>query len=211
MLAPKDTPRKAASGWRLGLLGLAFLCSGIAGLIYQIAWQRLLFATFGVDLISVTIIVSTFMLGLGLGALAGGRLGDRYPAAALRIFALCEILIGAFGLISSPLIRTLGLWLTDASFTVSAIANFLLVLIPTTLMGATLPVLIAYLARAWHNVGMATGHLYAINTVGAMLGSVLTVFWLFHILELDQTIHLAALINISVAALVTVALRTHAA
>ena len=188
--------------WRLGILGLAFLCSGGAGLIYQVAWQRLLFAAFGTDLISVCIIVSTFMLGLGLGALAGGWLGDRFPTATLKIFVLCESIIGLFGLFSPELIRHLGALLSDASFTTSAIANFLLMLIPTTFMGATLPVLITYLVRLWESVGTATGHLYALNTLGAMLGSSLTAFWLFNFLELDQTIHLAAAINFSVAIVV---------
>ncbi|GAB1392321.1 fused MFS/spermidine synthase [Rhodocyclaceae bacterium] len=184
---------------KLGLLGLAFLASGAAGLIYQVAWQRLLFASFGVDLVSVSIIVSTFMLGLGLGALAGGWLGDRFPAKTLQIFVLCEIIIGSFGLLSPGAIRSLALLLTDASFITTAAANFLLMLIPTFFMGATLPVLIAYLVRLWKNVGAATGHLYALNTLGAMLGSSLTAFWLFHFLELDQTIRLAAAINFSVA------------
>lgn len=187
---------------RLSLLGLAFLCSGAAGLIYQVAWQRLLFANFGVDLISVCIIVSTFMLGLGLGALAGGWLGDRFPAATLKFFVLCEVAIGLFGLVSPFLIRALGIWLSDASFAVSGLANFLLMLIPTFFMGATLPVLIAHLVRVWHNVGAATGHLYALNTLGAMLGCSLTAFWLFHFIELDQTIYLAAAINFSVAGVV---------
>lgn len=123
---------------RLGTLGAAFLCSGAAGLIYQVAWQRLLFANFGVDLISVCIIVSTFMLGLGLGALAGGWLGDRFPAATLKFFVLCEVAIGLFGLVSPFLIRALGSWLSDASFAVSGLANFLLMLIPTFFMGAML-------------------------------------------------------------------------
>ncbi len=193
--------------WRISLLGAAFLCTGAAGLIYQVAWQRLLFTNFGVDLISVCIIVSTFMLGLGLGALTGGWFGDRFPALTLQFFVLCEVVIGAFGLISPVLIRALGTAMIDASFAASAVANFLLMLIPTVFMGATLPVLIAHLVRIWNNVGSATGHLYALNTLGAMLGSSLTAFWLFHILELDQTIHLAAAINISVAAVVGISLK----
>lgn len=194
--------------WQLGILGLAFLLSGAAGLIYQIAWQRLLFAAFGTDLISVCIIVSTFMLGLGLGALTGGWLGDRFPNSTLKVFICCESAIGIFGLNSPELIRQLGTLLGDASFTTSAIANFLLMLIPTSLMGATLPVLITYLVRLWDSVGTATGYLYALNTLGAMLGSCLTAFWLFHILELDQTIHLAAGINLSVAIIVWLCFRT---
>ncbi len=185
---------------RLRALGLAFLCSGAAGLIYQVAWQRLLFASFGVDLVSVCIIVSTFMLGLGLGALFGGWLGDRFPTATLRLFILCETLIGIFGVFSPDLIRLLSLWMTDASFVVSAMANFMLMLVPTVLMGATLPVLITHLVRIRNNVGAATGHLYALNTLGAMFGSSLTAFWLFHFMEIDETIHLAAAINLTVVA-----------
>jgi predicted membrane-bound spermidine synthase len=189
----------ALQGWRMSALGAAFLCSGAAGLIYQVAWQRLLFASFGVDLISVCIIVSTFMLGLGMGALAGGWIGDRFPGSALGFFVLCEGIIGSFGLLSPQLIRGLGAALNDASFVVTATGNFLLMLIPTAFMGATLPILVAYLVRSWKNVGAATGHLYALNTLGAMAGSSLTAFWLFHILELDQTIHLAASVNYLVA------------
>ena len=194
--------------WQLGTLGLAFLFSGAAGLMYQVAWQRLLFAAFGTDLISVCIIVSTFMLGLGLGALAGGWLGDRFPAATLRIFVLCECIIGMFGLFSAGLIRHLGVLLNDASFATAGIANFLLMLTPTVFMGATLPVLITYLVRLWNSVGTATGHLYALNTLGAMLGSSLTAFWLFNFVELDQTIHIASAINFSVAIIVWLCLRT---
>lgn len=202
-----DIPSAAISQHQFGLLGVAFLCSGAAGLIYQVAWQRLLFASFGVDLISVCIIVSTFMLGLGLGALAGGWLGDRFSASTLKIFVLCELVIGVFGLASPHLIRTLGVWVNDASFAVSALSNFLLMLIPTFFMGATLPVLIAYLVRLWRNVGAATGHLYALNTLGAMIGSSLTAFWLFHFIALDQVIYLAALINFSVATIILMTFR----
>ena len=77
-----------------------FFVSGVAALVYQVCWQRLLFAAFGVDIDSVTIIVSVFMLGLGLGALVGGDLADRRPGWALRFFALAELGIGVFGLFS---------------------------------------------------------------------------------------------------------------
>ena len=193
--------------WRISALGLAFLCSGAAGLIYQVAWQRILFATFGADLISVSIIVSTFMMGLGVGAFAGGWLGDHFTASTLKIFVLFELMVGMFGVVSPMLIRGLGTLLGDASFTLLAIANFLLMLIPTVLMGATLPVLIVHLVRLWENVGAATGHLYALNTLGAMLGSSLSAFWLFQFLELDQSIYLAATINFTVAVVVWFGLR----
>lgn len=68
-------------------IAAAFFLSGFAALVYQLAWQRLLFVMVGVDIESVTIIVSTFMLGLGLGAVLGGWLADRWPTRILLAFA----------------------------------------------------------------------------------------------------------------------------
>ena len=186
----------------LELLGLAFLFSGAAGLMYQVAWQRILFSSFGIDLISVTIIVSAFMLGLGLGSLAGGWASDRWSTQALLIFSICESGIGLFGIASPHLMRGVASLLFDTPLEIMAIANFLLVLIPTFLMGATLPTLIAFVVRHWRNIGEATGYLYALNTFGAMLGTFATGFVLFIYIELDQVIYLAAFINLSVALLV---------
>src|SRR5687767_14798856 len=80
---------------------LVFFLSGFAALLYQVIWQRLLVIFSGADVYSVTIIVAAFMVGLGLGSLAGGRLADRIGAGAcLWGFALAELCIGAFGLLS---------------------------------------------------------------------------------------------------------------
>jgi len=180
-------------------VGIAFLFSGAAGLMYQVAWQRMLFAAFGIDLASVAIIVSAFMLGLGLGALAGGWVGDRWPNYTLTAFAICELGIGSFGLASPHALRSVASFFLDASFLTMGAATFVLMLIPTMLMGATLPILIAHLARIWGNVGGATGHLYAVNTFGAMLGALVTGFLLFNYVELDVVVYMASAINVSVA------------
>ena len=90
------------------LLVSVFFLSGVSALIYQVAWQRLLFGAFGVDVESVTIIISTFMLGLGCGALAGGKLADRFPGHLILMFALSEFGIGLFGLVSPALILWIG-------------------------------------------------------------------------------------------------------
>src|SRR5207249_6743795 len=89
----------------LRYLAFLFLLSGFAALIYQIVWQRTLFASFGVDVESVTIIVSLFMFGLGLGSLAGGWLQHHLPNRAPHLFLICETGIGLFGTVSLPLIR----------------------------------------------------------------------------------------------------------
>ena len=185
---------------QLPLLSFAFFLSGGAGLIYQVAWQRILFSAFGIDLVSVTVIVSAFMLGLGIGAIAGGQIVDRHPQHALLLFALSEATIGIFGF-SSPAVLH---WASDAffdqSYLVIGIVNFLLVLIPTSLMGATLPILIVHLTRTWGNVGQSTGWLYSVNTIGAMVGALVTSFILFNYIGLNAVIYIAASINILVAA-----------
>lgn len=68
------------------LLG-SFFISGCSALIYQVCWQRALYGVIGVDIDSITIIVSVFMLGIGMGGMAGGWLADRRPACRLRWYA----------------------------------------------------------------------------------------------------------------------------
>lgn len=182
----------------LRLLSIPFFVSGLAALMYQVAWQRLLFVAFGVDIESITIIVSTFMFGLGVGALAGGKLSDRFPHLTIYMFAAAEFLIGAFGLFSPGLIDWVGHLTMDQSTTVIALANFLLLLVPTTLMGGTLPILVAFLVRANGNVGVSIGGLYFINTLGAALGALTIGFLWFFYFEVNTAIRFAAALNIIV-------------
>ncbi len=186
-----------------------FFVSGVSALVYQVCWQRLLFTSFGVDIDSVTIIVSVFMLGLGLGALVGGDLADRFPSQALRFFALSEMGIGLFGLASPGLIRgTADLFVAAPQWQI-VIANFLLLLIPTCLMGATLPILVAYVTRLWGNVGKSIGLLYQVNTFGAACGVAIVGFLWFLLFEIDMAIRMAALLNILVSLLTIAWIKRH--
>ena len=195
---------------RLRLLAAPFFLSGVAALIYQVCWQRLLFAAFGVDIESITIIVSTFMLGLGVGALVGGQLADRFPERIIALFALAEFGIGLFGLLSPTVIREVGRLTIQAPLPIMAAANFLLLLIPTVLMGATLPMLVAFLVRTIGNVGVSIGGLYFINTAGAAIGALAVGFLLLYYFDLDTTIYGAAGINFLVAAGVVLLFRAKA-
>lgn len=186
-----------------------FFVSGVAALVYQVCWQRLLFSAFGVDIDSVTIIVSVFMLGLGLGALVGGNLADHRPALALRFFAVAELGIGTFGLFSPALIRATGDAFVDASPWQIVIANFLLLLIPTCLMGATLPILVAHVTRIWGNVGKSIGLLYQVNTLGAAVGVAIVGFVWFLLFDLDAAIRMAATLNILVSVLTIAWIKRH--
>jgi len=186
-----------------------FFVSGVSALVYQICWQRLLFASFGVDMDSVTIIVSVFMLGLGLGALVGGELADRRPASALRVFALAELGIGVFGFFSPALIRGAGDVFVGAPHWQMITVNFLLLLVPTCLMGATLPVLVAHVTRVWKNVGKSIGLLYQVNTLGGAFGVALIGFAWFLLFELDTAIRAAATLNVLVSAATFLWIRRH--
>ncbi|VTU14991.1 spermidine synthase [Variovorax sp. PBL-H6] len=203
---PTTTVESAMVSRRLAPL---FFVSGVSALVYQVCWQRLLFASFGVDIESVTIIVSVFMLGLGLGALVGGNLADRFPALALRFFALAEMGIGLFGLASPALIRGTGDLFVAAPQWQIVLANFLLLLIPTCLMGATLPILVAYVTRLWGNVGKSIGLLYQVNTFGAAFGVAVVGFFWFLLFEIDMAIRMAALLNILVSLLAITWIKRH--
>ena len=184
-----------------------FPFSGMAALIYQICWQRLLFNAFGVDIESITIIVSAFMLGLGVGALFGGLLADRFPTRILLMFLFAEATIGILGIFSPEIIDWAGERYVRAAPLEIAAVNFSLLLAPTCLMGATLPLLVTYLQRSVRHVGISVGGLYFANTLGASIGSFLVGFLLFHVLTIEQTIYLAACINFLIAAVVGINLR----
>ncbi len=182
------------------LAGL-FLLSGFAALIYQVAWQRLLFTAFGVNSESVTAIVSVFMFGLGLGALAGGWLQSRFPDRLVQIFVATELGIGLFGLVSVELIQLAGP--REEPTMVALVLRVYAVLgLPTLLMGATLPVLTAYFQRHFRNIGKTVGLLYAVNTIGSAIAAFATVQVLFVLTGLGASIALAAICNFLTAALV---------
>jgi spermidine synthase len=82
------------------LLSALFLSSGIPALVYQVVWQRSLFAIYGVNAESVAAVVSAFMLGLGLGGLLGGWLSARYPRQSIILFGVAELGVAVFGLFS---------------------------------------------------------------------------------------------------------------
>lgn len=183
---------------------MGFLLSGASALVYQVGWQRLLFSHLGVELTTVTVVISAFMLGLGLGGLVGGALVDRFPSQALTLFAMAEAGVGLYGLCSPYLLDFAGEQLLFVSTGWLALAMFALVLPPTLLMGATLPVLVTYLSARWLHVGRSTSTLYALNTVGAALGALLTGYLMFHHLGLNEVLRMAAIVNLLVAVGTTV-------
>ena len=186
----------------LANLAAIFFISGFSALVYQVSWQRLLFTGFGVDLTSITLIISVFMMGLGIGAFFGGRIADKFSGKIILIFCLVELFIGLFGLVSYYLILGLQSVLIQASLPVLSVFTFLLLLLPTFLMGLTLPLLTGYFNQFIDNIGQSIGTLYFYNTLGAAIGALATGFILFNYLTLSQTIQLAAVFNLLIAGLI---------
>ena len=158
-------------------------------------WQRVLSLNAGMDLYSATTVVAAFMAGLGLGSLLGGAIADRIsPVRALAVYALCEAVIGGFALIS---IWLLYLHYPDVSSVLATFAvNFLLLLVPTTFMGMTLPIISRGLVERSALIAAQVGRLYSVNTVGAALGAGATAgWWLLGRVGLVGTVQVAAMLN----------------
>lgn len=190
------------------LAGIFFL-SGFCALIYQVSWQRLLFTHIGVDLTSITVIISVFMAGLGVGAYFGGRLADRFSDRIILIFCLIELGIGLFGLASYHILLQLGQILSQAGWVTVALGSFVILLLPTFMMGATLPLLTFFFNQRIGNIGQAIGGLYFCNTLGAAMGAIGSAFALYNRFTLSQTIAIAACLNIAIAATVYTLYRQH--
>ena len=173
-----------------------FFFSGFPALIYQIVWQRSLFEIYGVNIESVTIVVTAFMLGLGLGSLFGGRLSKSPRAPLLMIFGFVELGIAAYGLISLKVFHSVAVFTAGHSVLTTGAVSFLLVLLPTILMGATLPLLVEHLVRISNNVGHSVGLLYFVNTLGSAAACFVAAFFMMRELGQAGSVRVAAIINI---------------
>jgi len=116
------------------------------------------------------------------------------------MFAIIEIATAAFGVCSPYLIRAVSAVAVNDSLATIAAVNFGLLLIPTTLMGATLPILVTHVVRRYQNLGVSIGVLYFANTLGAALGAGVTGFVALYYFKLTSTIHIAAALNLMISA-----------
>ncbi len=173
---------------------VVFFVSGFAALLYQTTWQRALFTLFGTNIESVTVVVTAFMAGLGLGSLVGGKLSDSETRPLLPIFAAIELATALYGAFSLDLFAWAGAGVAGSTGQ-TAVVSFSLVLLPTLLMGSTLPLLAAHLVRAYGDVGRSVGVLYAVNTFGAAAGALVSATVLLRHLGLSGTTLLAVALN----------------
>lgn len=181
----------------------SFFLSGVCALIYQVGWQRSLYGIIGVDIDSITIVVSVFMLGIGIGGMLGGWFADFLPKKKIQIYAIAELTIAIYGFFSLLLLQTMDAWLVrvGGGSVSSGLGSLLFLALPTLLMGITLPLLTMVFNEWQENIGVSVGQLYFINTLGAATGAGLVPFVLLHLMPLDSVIRLAALGNLVVAGL----------
>ena len=182
---------------RLISFALLFLISGAAGLIYEIVWERLLELYFGVTMVAITLIVAAYMGGLGLGSLLGGRIAARLKSRLL-VYGLVELGIAAFGVFSPKIITWVGQITAGSPYPLVFILSFALLLVPTLLMGMTLPMLSQAFIDRVEVSGQIVGILYGINTLGAAFGSLLTGYVIIGEVGLDGAALVAASLNAAV-------------
>ena len=189
----------------LKLLVPLFFLSGATSLVYETIWGRELHLVFGTSQVAIATVLAAFMGGLSLGGLLGARYADRV-AKPLLVYGILEGIIGAYALIFPLLLGLvtpvyLGFW---AAFEPSPLVFSLfqtllvgtLILIPTTCMGATLPLLARFVTTQLATAGSRVGLLYGVNTFGAVAGTFLAGFVLLPALGLAHTTWLAAGANI---------------
>jgi spermidine synthase len=191
------------SKFSLNLLVSVFFASGFSSLVYQVSWQRILTLYYSVENISTTLIVTVYMLGLGLGAIIGGYFAERVRHK-LILYVSIELLIGLFGCISIPFLEFLGKSTAGSSYATSFIYMFAFLCFPTILMGSTLPILTKIFNNILDNFLLSVSYLYFINTLGAAAGSLISSFLLISFFGLDTSIYFAAAINIIIATLILI-------
>ena len=178
-----------------------FLLSGLSSLIYEVLWVRKLILIFGSTTFAISTLLTAFMGGLALGSYLFGRYIDRsrYP---VPLYGILEVGIGVYALfvpaIFSGLIPVYR-WVWQSfhlNFYLFSLMQFVLVslvlIVPTTLMGATLPILSKYYSRRGDRLGLTVGSLYAVNTLGGILGTFLSGFFLLPAFGVQTTTFLAA-------------------
>ena len=184
-----------------------FFFSGVSSLVYQVVWARMLTVVFGTTLLATSTVLSAFMAGLALGSYVLGRHIDRCKHP-LRIFAALEVGIGLFALFFPTISANLGnaygaLVGLQGNFYLFSLARFglcfALLLIPTALMGGTLPVMAKFAVRRLGRLGGRVGQLYAVNTLGAVVGVLAATFGLMEGLGLRGTTQAIAVVNFLVA------------
>jgi spermidine synthase len=192
------------ASWLVPLLCVLFFCSGACALVYQVMWLRLLALVFGVTVYAASTVLASFMGGLAIGSYSAGRIAGSLRSP-LRAFGFLEIGIGLSAL-ATPLVleAVKQAWIAwqpslPSSLFVLTLARFVaafaVLIVPTTLMGATLPIVMRSALVADAVTSTRIGLLYAINTGGAIVGALVAGFYLISTLGVARSFEIAATVN----------------
>lgn len=187
------------------VVGILFFATGACSLIYQVVWQRYLLNLFGATIYSISTVLAAFMGGLALGSFLLGRIADK-ARSPLRLYGVLELGVGLAACIVPVLLRALDpifVWAYKnwgSNFFAYSFARFvfvfLILLVPTTLMGGTLPLLSRFVSPLGKMNGTRIGLLYALNTCGAVAGTIAAGFYFLRWWGISTTIALAVGVNI---------------
>ncbi|MFA6032315.1 MAG: fused MFS/spermidine synthase, partial [Myxococcota bacterium] len=182
-----------------------FIVSGALGLIYEVIWEKYLSLFIGATSYSQSIVLGTFMGGLALGAFLFGRMADK-NIRKLSIYGWLEIAIGLYCVLFPALFDLYaGVWVklaTSLNFSPVAVLllktllAIMLVLVPTTLMGGTLPALTKFFVSGLKDVRVGVATLYALNSLGGVVGIILAGFYMIKTYGLPVSITIAAVVNV---------------
>ena len=198
------------------LILIIFGLSGFAALVYEITWIRPLSLVFGTSMYAISTIVASFILGLAIGSWIAGNYSDRMKNP-LRFFAFLQAGIGLYGSLLLPIFALLPSWyLTFYDLTypnqilfqiIQVLLAMALISIPATMMGTTLPLMMRGYSMSFSTIGKDVGKLDATNSAGAVIGTLAAGFLFIPFLGVQNTIFVAALVNISIATAILVAIR----
>src|SRR5262245_5891594 len=211
LIRPRGAVPLHFRGAMRALVLVFFFVSGVCGLLYEVVWIRVAGTVIGNTTFAIGTVVGVFMGGLAIGAWAGGRAADRRSGAALlRLYGLLEggIAISAAAVpflltASEPVFKLLWNSVGDILPLYAALRVVLMGLVlavPTTLMGATLPVLTRFLSDSSLAAAGEAGRAYAINTFGGVAGTLVSGLWLIPTLGLRATTWVAVALNVAIAA-----------
>jgi len=176
-----------------------FFISGFTALLYQVAWQRMLGLFSGSDVRSVTVVIASYLLGLGLGNLVSSRISDRFNnRQCVRAYSLCNLGIAIFAVCSRFLFYDLLFlrlqYLAQSPLLMLAIV-FVSLLIPTTLMGLSLPLLSKAINRDVDRAASSIGWLYGVNTLGSGLGTLVSGWYIVGTFGYETTVYIGAIFS----------------
>ncbi len=203
--APQSNPKTNVR--RFLILG-CFLLSGATALTYEVVWVRMLTLVFGATTLSVGTVLACYMAGLAFGSWFWSRRADE-TKNPLRLYAMLEAGI-ALSVLITPFLFTIVQMIYRRlfvggleDFSALSVARFFLclpaLLLPTFLMGGTLPILARFYTQTMAQIGRGAGDLYAVNTFGAVLGTLLAGFWMIPTFGVRGTLNHAAVVNLFLA------------